>query len=271
MCDAISAAAAVMSVAGALEQNRAQNAARKKSDAAMSAASEAEAARQRRYQDEALNIWQGELDQMDRPAQDELTDKKTAERQAAYDAVVPGSRDYNAEMASLGASSDAPKVIQDANAKTLSEALSQTRQQLSAKAKLQGFGDRTFSNAEMLNQGGGNVGMWGNFSKGSSGVFPLEYQAASRAGGSGFSPLGMGLSLAGMGLGIANAGGLFGTGAPPANIGAPPAGAEWAPSSLGGWEAGTSSGAGWVHPDYAAGSLGRPDPIVIRSPNATLY
>lgn len=251
MCDAISAAAAVMSVAGALEQNRAQNAARKKSEAAMSAASEAEAARQRRYQDEALNVWQGEMDKMDRSAQDELTDQKTAERQAAYDAVVPANRDYNAEMASLGASSDAPKVIQDANAKTLSEALSQTRQQLSAKAKLQGFGDRTFSNAEMLNQGGGNVGMWGNFSKGSSGVFPLEYQAASRAGGSGFSGLGTALSLGGMALGMANAAGAFSAATPPANIGAPPAGSVWTPTADGGWTAGTVSGSGWVHPDYA--------------------
>lgn len=231
MCEPVSATAAAMSIAGALESMRAQNAARKKSDRAMSETTRLEMDRQRGYQDEALKVWQGQLDQMDRGAQDQSVASKTADRQAAYDAAVPQSRDYNAEMSGLGASSAAPKVIQDANAKTLSSALGATRKQLSAKAKLQAFGDRTFENAEMLNQGAGKVGMWGNFSKGSTGVFPLEYSAASRAGGSGRSALGTMLSIGGALLGGAAAAGAF---AAPAASGAIAAPTSIVPAGTGG-------------------------------------
>ncbi|CUW38784.1 exported protein of unknown function [Magnetospirillum sp. XM-1] len=237
MCAVLPIVAAAMSVAGAVMQSRAQQEAQEKSQRAMEDVQAAEAARQKRYQDSALQTWQGQLDKMDRPQQDQLTGQKTDERQALYDNVVPASRDYNDQASEVGASSEAPKVIQDSNAATLAQALGETRKQLSAKARLGGFADRTFSNAEMLQKGAGDVGMWGNFSKGSAGVVPAEMQAASRAGGSGHSMLGSLLSLGGMGLGMAGSAGAFG-----------------GASALGGASSGTVSGAGSVTP--GVGSVG---------------
>ena len=205
MCELMSAAAAVMAVAGAALQSKAQADAREKSERAMQAAQEAENARQARYQQTALQTFDGELAKMDRAQQDQLIGDKAAQRQALYDTVAPATRDYNTQAAEVGASSSAPKVIQDANASTLADALSRTRTQLAAKAKLGGFADRTFTNAEMLQRGAGDIGIQGGFAKGSAGVFPLEMQAASRAGGSGNSLFGQLLSLGGTALGAYNA------------------------------------------------------------------
>src|SRR3546814_5188365 len=90
---------------------------------------------------------------------------------------------------------------------SLSDAEAAGRNEAAAKARLEGFGDLLLDSAIFRGRRGQEIGQIGGFARGSSGVLPLELEAA-KSKGRGLGLLGDLLTGAGMVTGVAGAAGV---------------------------------------------------------------
>src|SRR3546814_18699204 len=90
---------------------------------------------------------------------------------------------------------------------SLSDAEAAGRNEAAAKARLEGFGDLLLDSAIFRGRRGQEIGQIGGFARGSSGVLPLELEAA-KSKGRGLGLLGDLQTGAGIVMGVAGAAGV---------------------------------------------------------------
>lgn len=202
MClDPLSAAAIGATVlGGALQMKGARSAER-----ARSRAGAAEIARQDALRNEQAALFGQTLGGFDRGNQDARRDDLTDARGSIIEQSIV---DFREPDPGAGIEGSAPKVVKDAAAKAVVDALAGARAEGKRLAALQGFGDLFADNQVDLNRSGAMQAQLGDFSRGSSAVLPLELEAANAKGS---RTRGFGQLLQGVGQ-VAGLAGAFGAG-----------------------------------------------------------
>lgn len=197
MCDPLSIAGAVATVAGTGMQYLGSQKAQGAQDRVVAA----EQQRQEQFRREQAAVQDGAVTGQTRPEQDrklaEAEGKRTATAQAA---VMPSS------VSEIPLAGNEASVVGDTIANRYAASADKARTEAGSRAKLGAWGDLNFGNLMDLTKSGQTQSMLGGFSRGSSGVVPIELEAASQAGG-GFNTFGQ--LLGGLGK-VSGAAGAFG-------------------------------------------------------------
>lgn len=210
MCNPMAAVALAMTAAGTYAQSRGARQAEK----AMSAARNAEAARQGKLRSEADQLFNESLGKQGADVQKKRLATEVEERSAASAAAQVAQ-----PIAEFKTQGDAPKIVKDesdvrvaaGNARALSDA--------NLAANVQGFGDLQLGNALLNSRYLQDQGNLSRFMSDSSNTLGWELEAAARRGD----------KAKAIGAGLQTAGSLFGMGAA---MGVNPFASTVAPSTL---------------------------------------
>jgi len=204
MCEPMSIAALAATVVGSLVQAQGQRQAVK----AQRSVQQAETARQDGYRKESMGYWDQAANAASRENQDATLQAKTDERGQKYAGAV---KDFDINTDMLFGQQSSPAVVGKTVASEIGQSVEDQRMEGWRKALLDAWGDTTQQNAIGNAHTGSKIDMMGRFSQGSSGVLPMELEAAKQKG-AGTRQLGSMLSAAGtvMGMGAGMAGGMMG-------------------------------------------------------------
>lgn len=192
-------------MAGSMVANQA---AQSKVAKARNSANSAEAFRQEEFRRQQTAAFEDTAKPFNRQGQDEGIDQATAARENSLlgnlRALAPGD---------IPTTGSAPQVVQDNLAKELNRSLGEGKNFATRLARLGAPGENQQTNSFGLLRGAQDQDRLGSFSRGSSAILPLEFQAANQKG-AGLRTLGTVLgSLGTVTGGVAATGGLGG--APP--------------------------------------------------------
>lgn len=216
MCDALTIAGLALSLGGVGLQGLGA----KKASKAQAAVGEAELRRQRGFGEESAGVFDASLGKFGRGSQDARRESRAAVREAAVDANVGAN---NPAVPVVGS---APTVVKNTIARSIRDAIDFSKDQGRAQGRLSSFGDLAFDNNVDLTRSGISQARIGGFSRGSSGVVPLELADAANSG-SGLRSFGGLLRGAGT---VASLAGVLGAAG---GVGAPTALGPQAPTSFG--------------------------------------
>lgn len=209
MCDPVSIAGAALSAGGMMLNNREQAANIKRQTAARNAASEAELTRQRGYQQQGNEVFQGTLPKFTLPAQEAARVQAEQKRSGVMQGAVTDQGEYAAAPASA---ETANKEID----RKVAQGTQSARTEAASKARLGAWQDLNFGNRVGLASSARKMDTTADFARGSARLLPFEIESAQRNATK--SPSGFGdlLQLGGLGLGVAGGMGWnpFGGGAP---------------------------------------------------------
>lgn len=150
---------------------------RNSANKAHGAALNAEGVRQRGLRDQASGAWDKSVDGMDKPKTEAgLADAQTKRADAAKANVT------NFSAMPVEGIGRAPKVITDAHARRASEATAGGLDYADRTGKLEGYGDQIFSRNVDIGRNRQEIDKYGNFSRGSMSVLPMEMEGASNKG-----------------------------------------------------------------------------------------
>jgi hypothetical protein len=197
MCTPVAIALAMTAAGSAAQAAGARRAAK-----AMSGAREAESIRQKGFQDQATQISEQSLSKSGRASTE--ADMKAAEEARAADAAAATAevrRPIEATGENLAGDQSANRLLSSEADMQAARNLGYAGQQGAAKAGLLSFNDVTFQNAINNMRSGQDLNTISNFMRGSSGVLPVELEAASRRGDN-LKTLGTMLSTAGSVVGM---------------------------------------------------------------------
>lgn len=173
MCDPILGGSAAALAGGTVLSGMGRNSATKAQYGAMNA----EAGRQRGFRDAASGAWNKTLDGMEPGKEGQaLADAKARRADAAKANVT----DFSAvKKDGVG---DAPKVITDAYARGDEAARGYGLDYGDRTGALEGYGERLFSRSVDIGRGRQDIDKYGNFSRGSQSVLPMEMEGAATKG-----------------------------------------------------------------------------------------
>jgi hypothetical protein len=194
MCDPVTLTGLALTAGSTLMSQRASGQVAN----ARNSASAAEAARQQDLQRQSIANFDNTSAGFTRQAQDERLADVTADRGTSLAAnIMPAT-----SASAIALPGSAPKVVSDNLGKQLSNAIGEGKSYAQRLGSLGAFNEAQFGNNQALARGAQDTSRLANFSSGSSGILPLELNAANQAG----AKTGMFADLLGAAGGVANMG-----------------------------------------------------------------
>ena len=173
MCDPVLGASAAALAGGTVMSGMGRNSAAKAQYGAMNA----EGVRQRGFRDAASGAWNKTLDGMEKPKEGQALTDAQNKRTAAVQGNVT-----NFSAVPRDGVGNAPKVITDAYDAGDKAATDYGLDYGARTGALEGYGDRLFSRSVDIGRGRQEIDKYGNFSRGSQSVLPMELEGASSKG-----------------------------------------------------------------------------------------
>lgn len=173
MCDPISIASGAALAGGTLLTGMGRQSANRAATGTM----HAEGARQRGFRDQAAGSWNKSVDALEKPAQD----KGLSDAQGARTAALKGNVTNFSAIPMDGVGS-APKVITDAYAGAAKSATDAGLDYAGRTGALEGYGDQLFTRSLGIGRSRQDIDKYGNFSRGSMSVLPMEMEGAATKG-----------------------------------------------------------------------------------------
>lgn len=173
MCDPISIAGGAALAGGTLLSGMGRN----QSNRAIAGTAQAELARQRGFRDAASASWNAGLDKIEPgvegPALKAAQDKRTAYTQGNV---------TNFSAIPVEGQAGAPKVITDAYDRGAKSATDYGLGYGARTGAMEGYGERLFDRGIGIGRTREDIDKYGNFSRGSASVLPVELEGAQRKG-----------------------------------------------------------------------------------------
>ena len=177
MCDPITAGAMALSGVGSIINGSEKNRTLSNQIAARNAATQAELQRQKAFQQRSALDYGNTANAFSPDAQAKAL---STEQAAATEGVQANSPTAAISAAPITSNSNAPKVVQDAAKKTVSDIFARDASRNDALGTLKGWDQRMFGNELTLNTGARKLATTSDFARTSAGVNGLEQDTAYR-------------------------------------------------------------------------------------------
>ncbi len=198
MCDPLSAAGAVLSLAGTMVDSRAQQANQRRAIEARNSATAAEMARQDALKSEAAGYFDRAMKPMEQNVAEQQNRATTKRSARAADAITE-SKTY------APPTGNAPSVVKTEFARRSNDATKKALADSGRRADLEGFGDVMLGDAINRGRTRSSLGVTSDFAGRSASLLPMEIAAAERNAYKAPSGIGSLLRIGGMGAGLAGA------------------------------------------------------------------